>query len=215
MMKTLRTLMVVILGLLVTFLPFPADLQCRIGGGLGGGYSGGHGGSYGGGYGGGRGGSTGGYYSGYGHGYGHGYHGGHGHGWWGYPYRWGYPYWWGYRWGYPYWWGYPDRWGYPYWWGYPYYSSYGPYYDPYYDPYSYEGYEGPAVPPEGVTPPAGSVQQSSYWQFCQNPEGYYPYVKECPAGWMKVVPPKPNAAPPSKLGTPIFAVFPPTKKPEK
>jgi hypothetical protein len=57
------------------------------------------------------------------------------------------------------------------------------------------------VPPEGVTPPAESGQhQPSYWHFCQNPEGYYPYVKDCPSGWMTVVPSKPNAPPPSTLG---------------
>lgn len=29
---------------------------------------------------------------------------------------------------------------------------------------------------------------SSYWYYCDNPEGYYPYIKTCPGGWMKVVP---------------------------
>ena len=27
-----------------------------------------------------------------------------------------------------------------------------------------------------------------YWYYCENPKGYYPYVKNCPYGWMKVVP---------------------------
>jgi len=197
--------MLAILVLFVTFLLMkPADVQGRDGGhgsGYSSGFSGGHAGGYGGG--------AWSYSGGYAHGYSHTYHWGYGHGGWGYPYRWGYPY----HWGYPYWWGY--RWGYPYWWGYPYYSSYGPYYDLYYDPYFYEGYGGPAVTSEGGTPPAESGQQSSYWHFCQNPEGYYPYVKDCPTGWMTVVPPKPNAAPPSRLGAPVFAVFPPDKKHEK
>lgn len=26
-----------------------------------------------------------------------------------------------------------------------------------------------------------------YWYYCKNPSGYYPYVKQCPSGWMKVV----------------------------
>jgi hypothetical protein len=30
-----------------------------------------------------------------------------------------------------------------------------------------------------------------YWYYCQNPQGYYPYVKQCPNGWMKVVPSPP------------------------
>ena len=94
--------------------------------------------------------------------------------------------------------GYPYRWGYPYWWAYP-----------YYDPYYYGGYGEPPVPPQGVTPPAASGQQQpSYWHFCQDPEGYYPYVKECPGGWMTVVPSKPNAPPPAKLGVPVTAISP-------
>jgi hypothetical protein len=31
----------------------------------------------------------------------------------------------------------------------------------------------------------------NYWYFCQSSEGYFPYVKECPEGWMKVVPSPP------------------------
>jgi hypothetical protein len=127
-------------------------------------------------------------------------HRGGGHWGWG-----GRGYWGGYGW-----------WGYPYWWDYPYYPYYYPYSYPYYDPYYYGGYGEPPVPPQGVTPPAESGQQQpSYWYFCQNPEGYYPYVKECPGGWMKVVPPKPNAAPPPTLGAPVPPVSPSGKKPEK
>jgi hypothetical protein len=72
----------------------------------------------------------------------------------------------------------PGWWG-PGWWGYPYY--------PYYYPY----YPSPLV----VEQPGVNVQQPpqaetlSYWYFCQDPQGYYPYVKKCPKGWMKVVPP--------------------------
>ena len=117
---------------------------------------------------------------------GRGHYGGYGYGWWGYPYSWGYPYWWNY----------------------PYYPYYGPYY--------YEGYPEPPVLPEGVNPPAESGQQQpSYWHFCQDPEGYYPYVKDCPGGWVTVVPPKPNAAPPPTLGAPVLPILPPGKTPEK
>lgn len=28
----------------------------------------------------------------------------------------------------------------------------------------------------------------SYWYFCKSAKGYYPYVKECPEGWQKVLP---------------------------
>jgi hypothetical protein len=33
--------------------------------------------------------------------------------------------------------------------------------------------------------------ETSYWYYCQKPQGYYPYVQECPTGWMKVVPSPP------------------------
>jgi hypothetical protein len=69
------------------------------------------------------------------------------------------------------------------------------YYAPYYSPYYY------AAPPVVVqTPPpvyyaqpqaepqAQPEQRESYWYYCQDPQGYYPYVKSCPGGWMKVVP---------------------------
>lgn len=42
-----------------------------------------------------------------------------------------------------------------------------------------------APPPVYVEP---EQQQEYYWYFCQNPQGYYLYVKSCPGGWMKVVP---------------------------
>lgn len=36
-------------------------------------------------------------------------------------------------------------------------------------------------------------EEPAYWYYCRKPEGYYPYVKQCPDGWMKVVPtPPPN-----------------------
>ncbi len=28
-----------------------------------------------------------------------------------------------------------------------------------------------------------------YWYYCEDPKGYYPYIPECPGGWMTVVPP--------------------------
>jgi hypothetical protein len=80
------------------------------------------------------------------------------------------------------------------WWGPRAYLG-GPYWGA---PYPY--YAGPPVvvqqsPPVYVqqSPPV-YVQQTPqteepyYWYYCQKPKGYYPYIKECPAGWMKVVP---------------------------
>ena len=69
--------------------------------------------------------------------------------------------------------------------GYPYY----PYY-PYYPAY----YPGPVVqqqPAVYVEQPQQVEQQpqaSGYWYFCPTTQGYYPYVKECAAGWQRVAP---------------------------
>ncbi len=39
--------------------------------------------------------------------------------------------------------------------------------------------------------PTGYVEQTGYWYYCTDPEGYHPYVKDCPGGWMQVVPSEP------------------------
>ena len=73
---------------------------------------------------------------------------------------------------------------------------YRPYYYPYYSPFY--SYSPPAIVTVPVSPPVyvergGSApsQESGYWYYCNNPEGYYPYVKQCPNGWTKV-PPRPQ-----------------------
>ncbi len=61
----------------------------------------------------------------------------------------------------------------------------GPY--PYYYPYPYA--TAPVViqsEPELIVEPQPQEQQYRY--YCKDPGGYYPYVKQCPKGWMKVVP---------------------------
>jgi hypothetical protein len=66
-----------------------------------------------------------------------------------------------------------------------------PFFYPYYPYYpSYPAYQPPVViqQPEQYVVPEPQPQQTSYWYYCQNPKGYYPYVKRCPGGWMKVVP---------------------------
>lgn len=45
-------------------------------------------------------------------------------------------------------------------------------------------------PPTYIAP---QQRKPYYWYYCQSPRGYYPYVKRCPGGWMKVVP---DATPP-------------------
>lgn len=59
--------------------------------------------------------------------------------------------------------------------------------------YYYHGapvYYGP--PPMYVPPPQVYVQReptdSDYWYYCDNPQGFYPYIRSCPGGWMKVIP---------------------------
>ena len=73
-----------------------------------------------------------------------------------------------------------------------YYPPY--YYSPYYaSPYYYP----PAVVTVPAEPPVyierGEVaepapQASASWYYCADPQGYYPYVKQCPGGWQAVAP---------------------------
>jgi len=71
---------------------------------------------------------------------------------------------------------------YPGYWG-PAYPRYYSYY-PYYYPYAY----APGAVAEQPQLSAPAQDQDSYWYYCENPQGYYPYVKSCPGGWMKVLP---------------------------
>lgn len=75
--------------------------------------------------------------------------------------------------------------------------GYGP---GYYGGYPYYAYPPvittvPAAPPvyiQQVVPQTVPQQpQANYWHYCRNPEGYYPYVKECPGGWQQVSPTPP------------------------
>ena len=54
--------------------------------------------------------------------------------------------------------------------------------------------QAPAVAP--VVAPAVSavpaVSNNNFWYYCAASRGYYPYVKTCPAGWMKVLPQTPQ-----------------------
>jgi hypothetical protein len=48
----------------------------------------------------------------------------------------------------------------------------------------------PSSPPVYIEQGASSSQQ--YWYFCNSPQGYYPYVKQCPSGWQQVTPQPPG-----------------------
>ncbi len=50
----------------------------------------------------------------------------------------------------------------------------------------------PPPPVTYIAPERPARQQ--YWYYCQKKRAYYPYVKECPGGWMKVVPQPPKGA---------------------
>jgi hypothetical protein len=64
--------------------------------------------------------------------------------------------------------------------------------------YPYPVYTAPPVVVE-ASPPVYVQRQAapppqSYWYYCQESRTYYPYVKECPGGWLQVVP---QTAPPA------------------
>ena len=83
------------------------------------------------------------------------------------------------------------------------------FYGPGFYPYGSYAFPGPYFaqpryryspsPVVSVTPPVyiqreqSSVAQpqADYWHYCRSPEGYYPIVKNCPAGWIPVAPQSP------------------------
>ncbi len=69
-------------------------------------------------------------------------------------------------------------WG-PWWGAYPYY------------PYPYYYWDRPAVMEQQpvYVEPRQQQEEQYYWYFCPDSKNYYPYVKKCPGGWLKVVPP--------------------------
>jgi hypothetical protein len=70
-------------------------------------------------------------------------------------------------------------------WGYPYYSYPGPYYQ-----------SAPvAVQQPGPVYQQAQQAQPQYWYWCDNPQGYYPYIQNCPSNWKQVVP---QIAPPNR-----------------
>lgn len=78
------------------------------------------------------------------------------------------------------------------WWGYPGYVP-RPYYPYYYPP---QVITVPAAPPVYIQQAPQDVERTappgSYWYYCRNPQGYYPYVRQCPGGWQAVAPQPPD-----------------------
>jgi hypothetical protein len=106
-----------------------------------------------------------GYAKGHGHGHGHGQRGRH------HTFRGGT--WTGTTW---------SEWD-PWWWAAPYYPAYLYYYD-YWAPPDINQEPSPVY-----VQPTPQVEEQSYWYFCPDSRNCYPYVKQCPKGWLKVVPP--------------------------
>jgi hypothetical protein len=74
------------------------------------------------------------------------------------------------------------------------YGAYPPHYPyPLYYPY-------PPIVREPAPPPVyieraverDDASAQGYWYYCDRPEGYYPYVRECPGGWERVAPRPPG-----------------------
>ncbi len=67
---------------------------------------------------------------------------------------------------------------------------FGPFWAPYWAPYAYPYGYPYAYPPVVVQPPPQAYVQpppsQPSWYYCDNPQGYYPYVQQCPRGWRQV-----------------------------
>jgi hypothetical protein len=81
-------------------------------------------------------------------------------------------------------------WGWPGYYPPPYYYPPYPYYPPVVvqqqAPVYIEQPSAPAAPP--VPPAPVAAAPTNYWYYCTAAKGYYPYVRECPGGWQKVLP---------------------------
>ena len=56
--------------------------------------------------------------------------------------------------------------------------------------YAYPSYPYPSAPSQ--YPAYVESEQPFYWYYCQDPQGYYPYVESCPSGWTRVIPTPPE-----------------------
>jgi hypothetical protein len=61
--------------------------------------------------------------------------------------------------------------------------------------YPYPSYIPPAIVVQQAPPVPTGLPPAQYWYYCDNPQGYYPYVASCNGAW-RPVPATPPAAPP-------------------
>lgn len=94
--------------------------------------------------------------------------------------------------------------------------SFGPYFGPWgYSPYFYDPFfysrrwnDRPIVIEQAApqvyveqpqmysqAAPMAQAVPNNYWYFCEAAQAYWPYVKECPGGWQRVVPQPPPPPP--------------------
>lgn len=72
------------------------------------------------------------------------------------------------------------------------YWRHDPFYAPFHDPFYYR-YRDPVIlrpppPPVYIERMPAPAPGAQFWYFCHNPQGYYPYVRECDVQWQAVAP---------------------------
>jgi hypothetical protein len=77
------------------------------------------------------------------------------------------------------------------------FGFYDPFYDPFWGPYYYRPrvIVRERIPAQGYLPPPEGPAPEASWYRCDNPAGYYPYVRTCNGQW-QAVPVTPDDAPP-------------------
>jgi len=97
------------------------------------------------------------------------------------------------------------------------FGGYGGFYDPFFDPfwpypyyypygygfgysYGYRPRVAYAPPPQDYLVPPEAPPPEQIWYYCEDPSGYYPYVRSCNREW-QAVPAQPEGAPPANLSS--------------
>jgi hypothetical protein len=53
-------------------------------------------------------------------------------------------------------------------------------------------YSGPMFAPNAGAVAAPEPATPAWWYYCDNPQGYYPYVRQCVSQWQRVAPHPPG-----------------------